>query len=72
MKYYIYKHGEKIVGHIQTNKNMPAPAVAVSEEEYKRLGFYVQPPASGAGKVTELEQLRADVDYIAMETGVDL
>lgn len=69
MNYYIYKRGDQIVGHIQTKKNMPAPAIAVSEEEFRKLGFYKNAPAKAT---TEVEQLRADVDYIAMETGVEL
>ena len=70
MNYYIYKRGDKIVGHIQTNKNMPAPAVAVSEEEYKQLGFYKEPPAkapSEGDRITALEEQLLATDETAVE-----
>ena len=57
MNYYIYKRGDQIVGHIQTNKNMPAPAIAVSEEEFRRWGFY----RKNAAKPTEAEKEIAEI-----------
>lgn len=66
MKYYIYKHGEKIVGHIQTNKNMPAPAVAVSEEEFRNLGLYrnvPEKPSAAEGEIAELKAQLVSTDY---------
>ena len=57
MNYYIYKRIGVIVGHNQTKRALPPPAISVSAEEFKRLGFYVETPAekeSPDQRVTDL------------------
>ena len=66
MNYYIYKRGDQIVGHIQTNKNMPAPAIAVSEEKFRELGFYKEGSAkltAAEKEITEIKAQLASTDY---------
>lgn len=46
MPYYIWKRGDKIVAYDHTSEHRPPPAIEVSAEEAKELGFYVTPAGS--------------------------
>lgn len=40
MFYYVWKTGDLITGHLSTTKRLPSPAVAITKDDYKKLGFY--------------------------------
>ena len=68
MRYKIFENGNEI-------NTIVADATFV-ESYCKKHGYTYElselPDPEPVEKVTEIEQLRADVDYIAMEMGVDL
>ena len=68
MRYKIFENNTEI--------NVIVADAAFVESYCKKHGYTYElselPDPEPVEEVTELEQLRADVDYIAMETGVDL
>lgn len=40
MNYYIWKRGDTITAYLETPVTRPAPAIPVTKEEFKELGFY--------------------------------
>lgn len=43
MNYYIWKLNEKVVAYRQTTDVLPSPAIKVTEEEFRDLGYYTLP-----------------------------
>lgn len=67
MKYALYKDGEIV------NTIVATPAFVDAYASAEGLSYMrIEEPRIEEEPPTELDQLRADIDYIAMETGVAL
>lgn len=69
MIFKIFENGELVNRVVAENEAVMAELCAVDGYTYE---LEEEPVVAVTAKPTELEQLRADVDYIAMETGVEL